>query len=546
VSIQGADNGGDSDAGIDRRALFQRAGVLGLTLSSTGGLLSACDLGDGDDGGNTTPRKGGTLRVGPSWDITSIDPAQNGSGSRGWHPDGVFEGLTTYVAGTKWEVTNALAEKLDVSSDGRRIAFTLKQGIEFHGGYGELTAEDVKYSIERIAGRVKLFPGAKKSDVSLYESDWAALDRIKVTGKHSGEILLTEPSAVLVNLTLPWASSGLVTSKTAVEKLGRKFQRAPIGSGPYQVASYTPGKELVLEPFAGYGGASGRPVGWDEIRFLIDVKASQGNASTVLLEAGDVDFVPLIGARDFARLEGTDDFSVYRSSTLSYVWMSLNVQHPKLSDIKVRQAIRYAVDVPALMALAEVPPKQRADALISRELGIGHWEDAPRYERDLDQARSLLSEAGVESLELDLVAEPEGSGELIQANLAEIGIKVKIIQTAPDNWYTDKTVAQLTYSQFSGAPDLTYQTTWFNCENVEVFNYSFWCDENYDRLFRRLSVERNPEKRGTIAIEMQKIMDQSAAFIWAYYPSFFFAGRTGIEPVFDPSGVPYFTRFRTV
>ena len=67
---------------------------------------------------------------------------------------GVFEGLVTYKPGT-WEVVNKLAETFEPSADGLQFDFKLKEGIQFHGGYGELTAEDVKFSYERIAGLTK-------------------------------------------------------------------------------------------------------------------------------------------------------------------------------------------------------------------------------------------------------------------------------------------------------------------------------------------------------------------------------------------------------
>ena len=307
---------------------------------------------------------------------------------RAWAADGVFEGLLTYTPGTNWEMVNSLAETIETSSDGMRIAFTLKQGVPFHDGFGEVTAEDVKFSFERAAGKQKLYPDAKEEDVPSFATDWAALDQIRVTGKYSGEIVLTEPYVPISTITLSYASSGFVVSKKAVEQKGRAFGTSPIGTGPYRVVSWEAGKELIVERFEEYaGGESETTFEWDEIRYLIDPNARGESTSTVALEAGDVDVTPTISGEDFERLQGRDDITVYENSTLSYEFMMINVQNPKLSDLRVRQAIRYAIDVPALTALSGLTSTEPAYALISEDMGVGYWPDAPRYERDLDQGK---------------------------------------------------------------------------------------------------------------------------------------------------------------
>ena len=129
----------------------------------------------------------------------------------------VYEGLTRYPPGDKWQAVNTLAESLKSSSDGKTISFTLKKGIPFHGGYGEVVAEDVQYSFYRAVGKEKLYPDATKDDTSWYGGDFGSLREIKLTGKYSGVILFDKPFSPMVRLTLPYATSGLIVSKKAVE-----------------------------------------------------------------------------------------------------------------------------------------------------------------------------------------------------------------------------------------------------------------------------------------------------------------------------------------
>ena len=111
----------------------------------------------------------------------------------------VYEGLTRYPPGDKWQAVNTLAESLELSSDGKTISFTLKKGIPFHGGYGEVVAEDVQYSFYRAVGKEKLYPDAAKDDTSWYGGDFGSLREIKLTGSIPASYCSTSHS-------LPWSA----------------------------------------------------------------------------------------------------------------------------------------------------------------------------------------------------------------------------------------------------------------------------------------------------------------------------------------------------
>jgi len=270
---------------------------------------------------------------------------------------------------------------------------------------------------------------------------------------------------------------------------------------------------------------------------------------TVPLEAGESDFIDYISATDAKRLESSTDIEVYNyPSSLNYYLFYLNVQHPKLKDIRVRQAIRYGLDIPALIEAQDEDLSTRAYALISQGLGIGYWPDAPHYERDVAKAKSLLADAGVSGLELDCgVLGTSGTsaktlGEVAQASLQEIGIKINILQNPQEEYFQKVEKQQLYFVGYGGAPDPWYQFEWFTCD--QIWNSSFWCDQEFDRLWDELGKEFDPDRRTQIGIEMQKLMDESAAFVWVNYWGVHHAGRKGIIPAFDPNGGPYPKYFR--
>ena len=182
-------------------------------------------------------------------DVSNVDPAILSGLEDPTYVQCFFETLITYKPGTTEQV-NCLAESFEKSSDGKQFHFTLKQGIPFQKGYGEMQASDVKYSFERIAGLTK--PKLN----SPYQGDWAALESVRVDSKYSGTIIMKEVFAPTVSATLSGAgvASGMVLSEKAVEKLGKGFGTNPVGTGPYEWTSWVPGQKLVMTKFPAVRG----------------------------------------------------------------------------------------------------------------------------------------------------------------------------------------------------------------------------------------------------------------------------------------------------
>jgi len=389
-------------------------------------------------------------------DINNLDPAFWPSSTDEMVMDNIGQGLVSYKPGT-WEVVNVLADEIQQSDDGLTIDFKLKEGIQFQKGYGEMTAEDVKFSYERFLDEALNAP---------YRGDWAPLDHVEVTGKYTGQIILKEPFAPLWTTTLP-LGSGMVLSKKALEELGpEKFGQSPIGTGPYEFVEWKPKEKITLKRFEGYWGD---PSEWDEIHIFPIVEDS---AAAVALESGDVDF-GRVEPIDFDRFATNSAFTTQAVSGIDYEWLNLNYESPKLKDAKVREAIRYAIDVPSIIEAAHEGKWQRACAMIAPGQ-VGYWADAPCYERDAAKAQSLLAEAGVSNLELTLTtnnSEPfQAAAQVIQAQLAEVGITVDI-ETVDDATFNDigghvKT-RDLTLVSYSTNPDPSWSTVWFLCDQVD-------------------------------------------------------------------------------
>ncbi len=525
---------------IDRRELFRRAAALGLSVGAAGALVETAEASSRNVAATKVLRYGFPI----SQSNYNLDPAIYVANSRSRFADGVFEGLVQYdPRASSPKLQMVLAEKLDVSKDGRRIGFTLRKGVQFHHGFGEVTADDVKYSFERIAGIQKLYPDATSKDSATYPSEWEQLERVQVTGKYSGVIRLKKPFVPLLSVVLPYSNNGIVASRKAIEKYGRTGTPTQmVGTGPYQAAPETD-KLLVLTRSKSWHAHWNRPVFWDEIRYIL-ASVVQGQPSTLPLEAGEVDLIPDVQVVDYLRLKGNPKFRTFAPVSLAWNHIMVNPQYPTLRDGRVRLAIRSAIDVPALMKLANVSPDKRAWAIQAQGWGGGYWKDAPHWDRDLDRSKTLLQQAGVSGLEVTLADyfPVKGQAEVVQANLADAGIKVNILsgQAIPSNYVTDPKVGQLTGIVFGGAPDPWEQFSSYTCDQIGVYNWAFWCNYQFDKHQLELGYSQDPKLRQRDSIYMQKLMERSAAFIWLYYPTRFYVTSTKVKKAaFSLNGQPY-------
>lgn len=473
-----------------------------------------------------TPAGPKILKFRNGGDIPGVDPAFM-VGYETFVIDIVYSGLVIQKPNS-YELVNDLAESIEQSADGLTITFKLREGVKWHKGYGEVTTEDIKFSFERIADPANQSP---------YASDWGTLDHVEVVDKYNGKIILKSPFSPLWTSTLP-VNSGRVVCKKYIEEVGvDKAKFAPIGSGPYLFDTWVPNQKLIMKRNPEYYGEQ---FYFDEIHFI---PIADNMAAEVALEAGEVDFsnISLASAEKFM---ANKDFKVEKRAPLYYNWIGMNVENPKLQDINVRQAIRYGIDVPQILAAAYFGQAEPEYSLIPPGL-LGFWKDAPHYERDVEKAKDFLSKAGLTTLDLtytcSTTTESKTWAEVTQQNLAEIGINVTINALDPSTaWQAGmgdngKTL-ELYGSGFSMYPDPSWATMWFLCDQVGVWNWMRWCNKDFDTMHNQAIAELDPKKREEIYIKMQQLWDESAINVWVTNGANILAFRPNIVPAMTPHG----------
>ncbi|MCM2456654.1 ABC transporter substrate-binding protein [Rhizobium sp. CG4] len=469
-----------------------------------------------------------TVRV--EKDLVNLDPA-NRSGPIDlnviWS---VQQGLISFKPGsTEWELD--AAEELEQVSD-TEIRFKLRSGLAFTGGYGDLTAEDVKFSFERF-----IKPDAEGKSVT-YAKDWSALDHVEVTGPLEGRIILKNPAPALYTIALA-DGSGRIVSKKAFEALGKDFATKIVGSGPYVLKEWTPREQFVLEINPDYRGPI-KP----HFQQIVGKPIGEQKTAEIAFQSGEIDFTA-IDPENGKALSALPDASVTEIPAIDYVWFGPNIEKAPFDDIRVRQAIRYAVDVDAILQGAYSGIYPRANALLAPCL-LGAWKDAPLYTRDLEKAQALLDEAGHSGgfkakLTVEAGARYEAIAQIIQANLADVGIEVEIeaLESAA-YWALGKNDAskdlELSLVKFNGKFDPGFQTQWFTSEQVGQWNWQRYKNADYDALHQKGGVTVDPAEREKIYIEAQKLLDESAAFIWITHNLNAFASRKWLKPGVLPNG----------
>ncbi|MGB5870757.1 MAG: ABC transporter substrate-binding protein, partial [Albidovulum sp.] len=215
-----------------------------------------------------------TLRIAVPSDPGYLDPAYWGSTVDQFLIDNLYPRLAKYAPGDEWKVELDAAKSVDFS-DPQHIAFELKPGIMWSGGYGELTAEDVEYSYER-----HLDPDLESGAITEFE----LLADVEVTGKYTGIIHLKEPSSTFWSATLVYTSAAII-SKAAAAEAGGYFEATPVATaGPYMLGTFEPGNKLVLVRDPGWTGETGD---FDEIVLL---PIADENAAELAFAAGELDY----------------------------------------------------------------------------------------------------------------------------------------------------------------------------------------------------------------------------------------------------------------
>lgn len=430
------------------------------------------------------------------------------------------------------------AEKIEWL-DGMRLAFTLRDGLMWTGGYGPVTAADVKFSFERIAG----------SD-SAWAYQFEKLKEVEVLDDRNGIIHLTEAFAPFMVIALPYYGGHIVCQKAVEEAGGSYTTEIPAQCGPYLMDGWEQNQKVTLIANPDW---TGEKPAFSRVEFYI---VTDDQAAQLAYEADAYDFTRVaVGAAAQLKAAMPNGATLIEAASTRYAWLTINMNAEPLKDIRVRQAIQYAYDGEAVLAGAY-------DGLVERSTGVvppasGFARGSNRIAaRDVEKARALLAEAGAEGLELNLYALTDGTSQtiaqIIQANLAEAGITVNIQPTEDAAYWSlgDMTAGEgyksieLVLMNFAGGIDPTENLVWFRPDQIGIYNWSFFDNAEYEALYQASMTEQDADKRRAMFNRMEDLMEESGGFIFICFEPYLAIHDANLIPVILADGHPDPVAFR--
>lgn len=437
--------------------------VLALAVIITIPMVGGCKK----DTGETA--KGGTLNDWFSEDPAGIDPQVDTSLMVYRLSRDIFSTLLRYQGDTFTLEPDALAE-MPTTADGVTYHFVLKPNVKFHDGT-TLTSKDVKFTMERM-----LNPATAAANGWVYEAikgakameDGAAtsLEGFNVINDTEFELTLEKPFApFLHNLAIPPAS---IYPEAACTAAGDTWRMNPVGSGPFKMAEYIPDTHIRLAKNTDYF-EEGLPY-LDEVFIRIVPDDDTGRLE---FENGTVDasFLPTDVPEDMARyfqMRDEGKYKIEESTPANTYYFIFNMNVPEVKDIRVRQAIAYAIDKQKLIDTIWGGTAVEAKNFISPGIP-GQYAEALGYPFDLAKAKALMVEAGVTSMKLEIAQRggdtPSDTNVALQAMLAEIGITVEI-----------KILDRATFGEVRGLGNLpcNYGNWWADFPDPDNYLYTFF------------------------------------------------------------------------
>jgi peptide/nickel transport system substrate-binding protein len=433
------------------------------------------------------PKRGGTLTFALDKDMTLMNPLVATSSVDKWVRQLMFESLLEVdEAGN---IQPFLAERWEVSADGKVYTFHLRRGVKFHNGQ-EMTAEDVKFAIDYTMNPRN--GGYGRGRLRLVE-------RVEVADPYTLVAHLTQPSPAFLSILASIQTFSVIPRGSLQDGIEQPAA-FPAGTGPFKFVEWQPQQRLVYDRFDDYWGQKAyldrlvfRPIADATVRFTA-------------VRTGDIDLayrVPEQWARQLANREvrGVDYVEVANSGLYR---MEFNVTAPPFNNLKLRQAVAHAIDKRELFNAAFFGFGEPGNQKYPR----GHrwyFDEIPDPAQDLNRAAALLREAGYNGEAIELTGEQSSINQTLhttlQAQLSRIGMNVKIL-TLEYGAYTDRVKKGEFHLRLGAAgkyvdPFDTYGRD-FMCEADlanRVNNVTGYCDPEMDALFKASETELDETRR---------------------------------------------------
>ena len=307
-------------------------------------------------------------------DAISLDPQDTNDNASYSIEKPMIEGLIGF--NEKMEQIPQLAEKWDASPDARVYTFHLRKGVKFHDGT-PFNAAAVKANFDRVRN-----PENKLKRYTLYK----IISQIDVIDDSTVRFTLSEPfGAMIATFAHP---AGGINSPAAVEKYGKDYGKNPVGTGPYKFVEWVPNDHITMVKNPDY---------WDKnnaakVDKIIVKPVPEDGTRIAMLQKGDAQFINPVPYIQAEVVKGDRNLSLASTEAVYTFWVAMNVQKKPFNDLRVRQAMNYAINKEAIIKAVLRGHGKPADSPLAPRV----WGYTPvkTYPYDPAKAKALLAEAG--------------------------------------------------------------------------------------------------------------------------------------------------------
>lgn len=448
------------------------------------------------------PKAGGTLTIGTNQDAVGFDPHLTNATASYRILENVYNGLLTF--NDKLEIQPDLAESYTVDSP-TQYTFKLRKGVKFHNGR-ELKATDVKYSLERIADEKTGSPR---------RTELTPIDKIETPDDYTVVIKLKNPYSPLLAILANRTTA--IVPKEVVDANGGKMDKVAVGTGPFKFVEYVPNTRTKLEKNPDYF-VKGQPL----LDAVIYQPIPDDTARSTAVRTGAVDMIEYAPAKDLALFKSDSKIVLTGEGNNNVRYLAFNTKVKPFDNVKVRQAIAWAVDRKAVL-----------DAAVSgagTELNAGpflpsFWPglQQPYYKQDLAKAKQLLTEAGYPNgFKAKLKNTPTyaflgNAGIVVQEQLKAVGIEFEIISLEWSVFLRDYLAKDFEaivsgYSAFVDPHpplDGTYVTGRQN-------NFMSYSNPKFDELVAKAATISDQAERAKLYREAQTLLLEDSPMVFLY------------------------------
>ena len=479
--------------------------------------LSACGGGTKESGGSDAGSSGGgdvkaveksnkDVVIAINANFITLDP-HNASDTHSISASrSMYEGLMGF--NEKMELVPVLAESHEISKDGLTYTFKLQKNVKFHDGT-DFNAEAVKANLDRIM--------SEENNLRLRKS-FAKVSEVQTPDDSTVVFTLTEPYNAFLN---KMAMALMISPKSITD--GADLAKNPVGTGPYKFKEWVQGDKLSVVKNEEY-----RQEGMPKVDSITFRPVPENGSRIAMLKTGEADFIYPLPTEQVQEVEGDSQIVIDKIDSTIVRYITLNTMKKPYDDLKVRQAINYAIDKDAYIKVVKSGLGSKLTSSMSSM--TQYYSEQSGYEYDLDKAKALLAEAGYpDGFDAEIWGENDSETvkgmEFIKQQLALVGIKVEpksmegatlsdqINSATPENaaiqmWYVSWSPSS---GDADGATRGLFSSEYFPPAGS---NTAYYKNDHVDQWIKDANASIDPEEAKTIYADIQKTIWEDAP--WAF------------------------------